>query len=534
MRPRHAPKLQHRGMKPTLVQYDAPGWGVGEVWLDDDGVVFHSRAAPARSGPVGRGQSPGHVLAGRLVAVLRGRAGRLRRRRSCDSTTASTATARACCGRCRAARSSPTASSPRSPAARARPARPARSARAASSRRSCRCTASSRPTGSAARAASGSTTSGDCWSWRALLSEDLRDELAQIAPRRRCCRQAELSALFHASGCLAPARRRGRGPPRSRELRRRAPRVRAPARPRRAVGDPHLPPPRLRPGDALPAARRRRRPRTRASCARPACSPRRARRSSTRRSGSSAARAAAAPTFAARSSAAGRSPARATRTSSSRTSGIDGAQFIAEVAAREDVKLARRRAARPRRRVREGPRGDRRPARSRRGERHGAPARGARRPRRDPRPGEPARERRRGEPRAGRARRARQLEAIRALDLDSLPPQLAEIAELRLRHPSASLARARGEGSPADHEGSPRTAASALSCVASKRRTPRLATPLAKYSAAAPYSRLWRVRARPTVDTDPVHRQRTRARFIRRGRSSSELPLRPATIATLI
>ena len=31
------------------------------------------------------------------------------------------------------------------------------------------------------------------------------------------------------------------------------------------------------------------------------------------------------------------------------------------------------------------------------------------------------------------------LEAIRALDLDALPPELAEIAELRLRHPSASL-----------------------------------------------------------------------------------------------
>jgi hypothetical protein len=32
------------------------------------------------------------------------------------------------------------------------------------------------------------------------LSEDLRDELAAIAPRRRCCRLAELSALFHAAG----------------------------------------------------------------------------------------------------------------------------------------------------------------------------------------------------------------------------------------------------------------------------------------------------------------------------------------------
>ncbi|HEV8461393.1 MAG TPA: DNA-binding protein WhiA [Gaiellaceae bacterium] len=32
------------------------------------------------------------------------------------------------------------------------------------------------------------------------FSEDLRDELALIAPTRRCCRLAELSALFHASG----------------------------------------------------------------------------------------------------------------------------------------------------------------------------------------------------------------------------------------------------------------------------------------------------------------------------------------------
>lgn len=32
------------------------------------------------------------------------------------------------------------------------------------------------------------------------LSDDLREELAQIAPVRRCCRLAELSALFHASG----------------------------------------------------------------------------------------------------------------------------------------------------------------------------------------------------------------------------------------------------------------------------------------------------------------------------------------------
>jgi methylated-DNA-[protein]-cysteine S-methyltransferase len=28
-------------MKPTLVQYEAPGWGVGEIWLDEEGRVFH-------------------------------------------------------------------------------------------------------------------------------------------------------------------------------------------------------------------------------------------------------------------------------------------------------------------------------------------------------------------------------------------------------------------------------------------------------------------------------------------------------------
>jgi O-6-methylguanine DNA methyltransferase len=76
-------------MKPTLVQYDAPGWGVGEVWLDEDGVVFHSelprpkkahpesdtghvlagRSRPTKAHPV---SDTGHVLAGRLVAYFDG------------------------------------------------------------------------------------------------------------------------------------------------------------------------------------------------------------------------------------------------------------------------------------------------------------------------------------------------------------------------------------------------------------------------------------------------------------------------------
>jgi methylated-DNA-[protein]-cysteine S-methyltransferase len=57
-------------MKPTLVQYEAPGWGVGEVWLDDDGRVFHSELPrPKRTSP---GTVPSHVLSGRLVAFFAG------------------------------------------------------------------------------------------------------------------------------------------------------------------------------------------------------------------------------------------------------------------------------------------------------------------------------------------------------------------------------------------------------------------------------------------------------------------------------
>jgi O-6-methylguanine DNA methyltransferase len=57
-------------MTPTLVQYDAPGWGVGEVWLDEDGRVFHSELPrPRRTSP---GSDPSHGLAGRLVAYFAG------------------------------------------------------------------------------------------------------------------------------------------------------------------------------------------------------------------------------------------------------------------------------------------------------------------------------------------------------------------------------------------------------------------------------------------------------------------------------
>src|SRR5205085_11962560 len=53
---------------------------------------------------------------------------------------------------------------------------------------------------SARSARSGSTTSDVFSGWKVSLSDDLRDELAALEPRRRCCRLAELSALFHAAG----------------------------------------------------------------------------------------------------------------------------------------------------------------------------------------------------------------------------------------------------------------------------------------------------------------------------------------------
>ena len=57
-------------MKPTLVLYEADGFGVGEVWLDEQGRVFHSELPrPRRTGPMA---ATGHVLAGRLSAWFDG------------------------------------------------------------------------------------------------------------------------------------------------------------------------------------------------------------------------------------------------------------------------------------------------------------------------------------------------------------------------------------------------------------------------------------------------------------------------------
>jgi methylated-DNA-[protein]-cysteine S-methyltransferase len=57
-------------MKPTLVQYDAPGFGIGEVWFDDRGRVFHAELPRARkTSGVRRGSDP---LARRLTAWFEG------------------------------------------------------------------------------------------------------------------------------------------------------------------------------------------------------------------------------------------------------------------------------------------------------------------------------------------------------------------------------------------------------------------------------------------------------------------------------
>ena len=56
-------------MKPTLVEYEAPGFGVGEVWLDERGRVFHSELPrPKKARP----RDVGHVLGRRLAAWFDG------------------------------------------------------------------------------------------------------------------------------------------------------------------------------------------------------------------------------------------------------------------------------------------------------------------------------------------------------------------------------------------------------------------------------------------------------------------------------
>jgi methylated-DNA-[protein]-cysteine S-methyltransferase len=62
-------------MRPTLVQYEVPSFGVGEVWLDDRGRVFHSELPRPRRRAAA---ATGDELARRLEAWFGGAADDLR------------------------------------------------------------------------------------------------------------------------------------------------------------------------------------------------------------------------------------------------------------------------------------------------------------------------------------------------------------------------------------------------------------------------------------------------------------------------
>jgi methylated-DNA-[protein]-cysteine S-methyltransferase len=56
---------------PTVVRYEAPPFGVGELWLDGGRVLWSELPRPSEQCP---GSDPGHVLAGRLAAYFAGAA----------------------------------------------------------------------------------------------------------------------------------------------------------------------------------------------------------------------------------------------------------------------------------------------------------------------------------------------------------------------------------------------------------------------------------------------------------------------------
>jgi methylated-DNA-[protein]-cysteine S-methyltransferase len=55
-------------VRATLVRYDAPGWGVGELWLEDGRVVWSELPTPKANDR----SSPAHPLADRLRAWFAG------------------------------------------------------------------------------------------------------------------------------------------------------------------------------------------------------------------------------------------------------------------------------------------------------------------------------------------------------------------------------------------------------------------------------------------------------------------------------
>jgi len=63
-------------VRPTLVRYEAPGFGVGEVWLEGARVVWSELPRPVSTRLLEPcpGTVPGHVLSGRLAAFFAGAA----------------------------------------------------------------------------------------------------------------------------------------------------------------------------------------------------------------------------------------------------------------------------------------------------------------------------------------------------------------------------------------------------------------------------------------------------------------------------
>lgn len=60
------PIVDWRSMAPRMVRYDAPGWGVGELWLDGDLLLW------AEHPRLGREPEGSHPLAERFVAYFAG------------------------------------------------------------------------------------------------------------------------------------------------------------------------------------------------------------------------------------------------------------------------------------------------------------------------------------------------------------------------------------------------------------------------------------------------------------------------------
>jgi methylated-DNA-[protein]-cysteine S-methyltransferase len=64
-------------VRPKLVQYEAPGWGIGELWLDGDRVLWSEHPRPRLStapGPAPGAVKRGHAVAQRLAAFFAGEA----------------------------------------------------------------------------------------------------------------------------------------------------------------------------------------------------------------------------------------------------------------------------------------------------------------------------------------------------------------------------------------------------------------------------------------------------------------------------